>query len=229
MQDSAPTWDPRYIDSSIDDATRIYLVFLLVVVIWSVVASVRFWWMTSAFRSDSKAKLPRLWSSFKQNDLEEVRRLSSRISQRLPEFGLSVWSNLKVEDSRLAYIESFSAAQVHFQYAVSRLQITSENLLRLVVLTLIFASGWFFNHVSMVLNGIAANKTTGISFLSGALGEIAGMVSFTAFLLVFVCVVRWWMVAHVERRKREWERFAGMLQTMMPHGGGSPANGINAR
>jgi hypothetical protein len=202
-----------------------YVVFLLVVAVWSVVASVRFWWKTSAFRSDSKANLTRFWSSFKQNDLEEVRRLSSEIPKRLPEYGLSVWSQLKAEDPIPAYIESFSAAQVHFQYAVSRLQATSKSLFRLIVVTLIFASGWFFNHVSMVLNEIAANKTTGISVLSGALGGTAGVVSCTAFLLVFVYVVRWWAIVRVERRKREWERFAGMLQTMnMPRSGGPPTS-----
>jgi hypothetical protein len=224
MQESTTTWDLRTVDYTFDGVTRVYVFFLLVVVIWSIVTSVRFWWMTSALFGDSGVNLSRLWDSFAQNDLEEVHRLSSKIAKRLPEYGLSAWSNLKAEDSKSAYIECFSVAQVHFQSAVSRLQATSQNLFRLIVLTLIFACGWFFNHIFLVLKGVEASKAIGISALSGGLGEIAGLVSFTAFLLAFVYVVRWWMIARLERRKREWKRFAGMLQTvnMLPRSGGSP-------
>jgi len=214
MQDSATTWDLRNVDYTIDGATQIYLLFLLVVAIWSVIASVRFWWMTSAFRSESRVNLSRCWSSFMQNDFDEVRRLSSNIPARLPEYGISAWSRLNAQDPKSAYIESFSAAQAHFQYAVSKLGATSRNLYRLMMLTLILTASWLFDHVFVALKGIVANKSTGIFALAGALAQIAAMVSSGVFLVALLYVLRWWMTARIDRRNREWERFAGLLQSL---------------
>lgn len=109
MQESSTSWDLRTIDYTIDSATKTYVFFLLVVVIWSVVTSVRFWWTTTAFRGDSRVNLSKLWASFAKNDLEEVRRLSSKIAKRLPEFGLSAWSSLKAEFSNQPTSNAFQS------------------------------------------------------------------------------------------------------------------------
>jgi hypothetical protein len=128
MQEQATTWDLRSIDYSIDGATRLYVVFLLLFVIWSVVASVKFWWLTSTFGSESKARLSDLWICVVKNDLDEVRRRSSRIAKRLPESGLTVSSSLKPEDARAHYVEAFSAANIEFVCRISCLRATSHNV-----------------------------------------------------------------------------------------------------
>ena len=142
MQEQATTWDLRGIDYSIDAATRMYAMFLLLMVIWSLVSSVKFWWLTSSFRSESQARLSGLWGSLTENDLNEVRKRSSSIAERLPESGLRVWSGLKPEDPKAAYVENFPAANTEFAYRISCLRGIGQNLLRLTILALIATGGW---------------------------------------------------------------------------------------
>lgn len=216
MQQPAINWDLRG-DVYIDGATKLYLAFLLLLVIWSLIATLRFWWLTSG--NDYEAKLSNLWAALAGDDLEEVRTLSFGIATHLPEAGLSLWASLKAEDPKETYIQSFAAAHVNFQYRISQLQSISRSLMRLIVLTVIVTSGWFFRQASLSLRGIELSKLVAISALSGGLRDMASYVSVAAVLVALTYILRWWMVARLERRRRAWERFAGMLETItIPHG-----------
>lgn len=223
MQGSTAAFEAGATDFWYDIPTHLLFLVWLIAAIWSVASGIQFWWLTSTLRGSSKAKLSRLWESLTVGDLNEARRLSSKIAKRLPESGLSAWSSLKTEDP-MEFVETFSAADVDFHFKLSRLRGIGRNILRLMVLVLIATGSWLFDQASKILRGVELSKTVGISALAGALNEQASFVSVSLCIVALMYILRWNLMATLDRRRCAWDRFAGMLRTLPARHGKGPSS-----